>query len=82
MVQQNLFYTPLTEQIPLDLNMTTQKIGPKFSMVENNRQADAYDRGTHFTIELYENRIWQTVRTAATEEEARTLSNNFVMETK
>lgn len=62
--------------------MGMKTLGPKFSITENNRHADVYDRGSHYTIECYKDRIWQSVMTTMTEEEAITLSNNFVMETK
>ena len=60
------------------MGMTT--LGPKFTVNENNRHADVYDRRTHYTIECYNNRVWQAVRTATTEEEARTISNEYVKE--
>lgn len=76
LVQLDLF--PDNEQLSFNFEPTMQKLGPSFTISENNRTADVYNRGTHFTIELYHNRVWQTVQTTDTEEEARKLSNEYV----
>lgn len=80
LVQLDLF--PDNEQLSFNFEPTMQKLGPSFTITADNRTADIYDRGTHYTIECYENRIWKTVMTTLTEEEARLLSNKFVLDTK
>lgn len=53
---------------------------PDLRLSCENRVADIYDRRTHFTIEQYQNNLWQAVRTARTLEEAKVVAENYINE--
>jgi|LakMenEpi03Aug12_release.lakeMendotaPanAssembly.Ray.scaffolds.fasta_scaffold6847757_1 hypothetical protein len=48
-----------------------------YTISNNNKTADIYSRRTHYTIECYNNRIWQTVKIAKTLEEAKTIAKQY-----
>ena len=53
---------------------------PELVVSNNNRTADIYDRRSHYTIEQYQNGLWQTVKIARTLDEAKLLAENYVNE--
>jgi len=53
---------------------------PDFVISNDFRTADIYDRHTHFTIELYQNKLWQTVKVARSLDEAKILAEKYVNE--
>lgn len=53
---------------------------PDFVVSNDIRAADIYDRHTHFTIEQYQNGLWQSVKIARTLDEAKMLAENYVNE--
>ena len=51
---------------------------PELVVENGNRTADIYNRGTHYTIEHYENGTWRMVKTARDIEEAKLMAEHFV----
>jgi hypothetical protein len=51
---------------------------PELVIENGNRTADIYNRGTHYTIEHYENGTWRMVKTAKDIAEAKLMAEHFV----
>lgn len=51
---------------------------PELVVENGNKQADIYNRLSHFTIEYYNNGTWQMVKTARTLDEAKQLAESYV----
>ena len=51
---------------------------PELIVENGNRTADIYNRGTHYTIEHYENGTWRMVKTAKDIAEAKLMAEHFV----
>jgi hypothetical protein len=51
---------------------------PDYTVRNNNRTADIYNRGQHYTIEHYENGTWRQVKIARTLEEAKLMAERYV----
>ncbi len=51
-----------------------------YTISNNNKTADIYSRRTHYTIECYNSRIWQTVKIAKTLEEAKKIAQEYTNE--
>ena len=51
---------------------------PELVIENGNRSVDIYNRGTHYTMEHYENGTWRMVRTARDLNEAKVMAESFV----
>ena len=51
---------------------------PELVVENGNKTADIFNRGTHYTIEQYENGTWRMVKIANSIEEAKLIAERYV----